>query len=69
MSSEKDMADQPKSRRIWPVELFWQIKEAAQSVEPDARVIFRGADGVERSVAKVKIRGFNTIILCEDLND
>ena len=68
MSDERSMVDQPKTRRIWPMDLFWQIKEAAHIVRPDARIVFRDKDGNEHPVAKVKIRGFDMIVICEDLN-
>lgn len=69
MNDEEDMADIPKTRRIWPQELFWQIREAGQTVAPNARIVFRTADGTEHPVAKVKIRGFDTIVICESLDD
>lgn len=68
MTDEENMTDIPKTRRIWPQELFWQIREAGQMVAPNAQIVFRLADGTERPVAKVKIRGFDTIVICESLD-
>ena len=36
---------------------------------PKVPVVFRDKDGVERPIAKVKMRGSDTVILCEREDD
>ena len=60
------MSDKPDT--ILPSGFARQVIAAAELCKFSARIVFRDKEGVEHPVAKVKIRGFDTIIICEDLN-
>lgn len=52
-------------RPIHPLALFKQLTDAHRMTARDALVLFRDAEGNEHQVSKVKIRGRDTIIICE----
>lgn len=49
-------------------DLIDALLEAVELIGSDKPVIFRDRNGEERTVAKVKVRGFSTVIICEGMD-
>lgn len=53
------------SAMIDGAKLKWFAAEACQWAGEDAKVVFRDKFGAEHPVAKIKVRGHDTIVICE----